>query len=123
MRPPVAQELLYGNNMNKKFKIKFHSFGWSGTYYRPVAALTQSIDVWVAYPSNIERRYSFDNDAKACAFVGRTLTKHPLAKCTIHIPCQSGPHDFGLYPNHGPEPSIKSISLSISCNNYNPQPE
>lgn len=96
--------------------IKLHSCGWSGSFYRPVPALTQSIDVWVSYSSGIERRYSFDNDAKACAFVGRTLANHHSAKCTVFIPCQSEPHDFGLYPDKGPRPSIRDISISISLN-------
>ncbi len=89
--------------------------GWHGVYSSPLTALTCSIDVYVTYPSGVSRKYEFENYAKACAFVGRTLAKNPLNECLVSVPCQSELYNFNLYKNSRPTPSIKSVTLKFVC--------
>lgn len=101
--------------MNNKIRISVSSFGHSAAFYNcMVSSLILSIDVGVLYPSGYSKTYSFDNYAKACAFIGRTLNKHPKCKCDMQIPCRTEMHIFEHYSNDKPIPAIKWIGLSMS---------
>ena len=99
--------------MSNKIKIDLFCWGYAGQPYKSIPATSLDIDVYVTYPSGRERSYSFDNYPKACAFVGRTLAKHPAVRCSVHVPCQTVMFNFGLYGNSKPQPAVKSVTLNM----------